>query len=100
MLRTLASFNSTLVQLKAIKHCMENGVEISFNSTLVQLKDGNGNVIEVYKNCFNSTLVQLKEDFGVEQNRRGQKFQFYLSSIKSRPVCTIARKTITVSILP
>ena len=32
---------------------------------------------------FNSTLVQLKEDFGVEQNRRGQKFQFYLSSIKS-----------------
>ena len=56
----------------------------SFNSTLVQLKDWN--MISGPLTCtgFNSTLVQLKVEIKYDGQYRYVKFQFYLSSIKSR----------------
>ena len=57
-----ACFNSTLVQLKAVPVFPSCRWFPSFNSTLVQLKDNEFNASEALKN----------------------RFQFYLSSIKSR----------------
>ncbi len=42
---------------------------------------------------FNSTLVQLKEASGIGANKIITKFQFYLSSIKSREVSQVADQT-------
>ena len=93
------SFNSTLVQLKAIRNSSCNSSRLRFNSTLVQLKEkylptsGDGLV------GFNSTLVQLKvvQFLGATKE---DEFQFYLSSIKRlNRQCRFSRHTF-VSILP
>ena len=56
----MLSFNSTLVQLKAIRCIIFNVKYKSFNSTLVQLKVAHFFNMGVNQNRFNSTLVQLK----------------------------------------
>ena len=78
---TKDGFNSTLVQLKARSLCQPSITSTCFNSTLVQLKDLKPEYKAPTQRCFNSTLVQLKAIAAViKQN--GNKFQFYLSSIK------------------
>ena len=93
------SFNSTLVQLKDWNMKMWRQKYRCFNSTLVQLKamavTGPGYIIH----CFNSTLVQLKAVGFALPDGVDFRFQFYLSSIKSRPVHPKSKAT-TVSILP
>ena len=77
------SFNSTLVQLKGERRNKRLVFRQSFNSTLVQLKVTGRTVKDGRGISFNSTLVQLKEFVFLSKYYIVQKFQFYLSSIKS-----------------
>ena len=54
------SFNSTLVQLKAVLVKFDSVSYRRFNSTLVQLKEIKQPMSKEIINRFNSTLVQLK----------------------------------------
>ena len=89
--------------LSSIKrHLMTQNISENncFNSTLVQLKELCANRANLNRKCFNSTLVQLKVGFSPYPYQFADKFQFYLSSIKSWlfPVSvSICRQ---VSILP
>ncbi len=56
------SFNSTLVQLKALQFAHTAFVHNRFNSTLVQLKAILRHRSNSFQIGFNSTLVQLKEN--------------------------------------
>ena len=56
----MASFNSTLVQLKGCLLILKEITVRSFNSTLVQLKVMFWGIVSSAAFCFNSTLVQLK----------------------------------------
>ena len=78
------SFNSTLVQLKELKIRVTGNCSKCFNSTLVQLKDANRDALNKVQSSFNSTLVQLKANSFLILFESYFKFQFYLSSIKSR----------------
>ena len=55
---------------------------LSFNSTLVQLKAIGITKSKEVTTCFNSTLVQLKDTPGAYSLGLSKSFQFYLSSIK------------------
>ena len=95
-----ACFNSTLVQLKAVPVFPSCRWFPSFNSTLVQLKELCANRANLNRKCFNSTLVQLKVGFSPYPYQFADKFQFYLSSIKSRIAYLFRGNLPFVSILP
>ena len=89
--------------LSSIKrHLMTQNISENncFNSTLVQLKELCANRANLNRKCFNSTLVQLKVGFSPYPYQFADKFQFYLSSIKSRIAYLFRGNLPFVSILP
>ena len=84
-------FNSTLVQLKVFALIINRVLNFRFNSTLVQLKALWHCPKDTINAGFNSTLVQLKASLLRVWQTEPNKFQFYLSSIKSCAVFAVIK---------
>ena len=93
-----ASFNSTMVRLKACRPSHPPAPQFGFNSTMVRLKVRPVTFHRLFVFGFNSTMVRLKGLRRIWESWSISKFQFHNGSIKSDQGFTLQGIAISVSI--